>query len=59
MTWLKHKGQLINLSHITAIQVQDKTVEFRGERFESVRFNSEEAAQAYFEHVAGILEAGE
>ena len=58
MKWLKHKGQLINLSHITAIQVEGTEVEFRDERFESVRFNSEEAAQAYFEHVAGILEAG-
>ena len=59
MKWLKHKGQLINLSHMTAIQVKDKEVEFRGDRHESVFFNSEEAAQAYFEHVAGILGAGE
>lgn len=59
MKWLKHKGQLINLSHITAIQVEGKEVEFRGERHESVFFNSEEAAEAYFEHVAAILEAKE
>ena len=59
MTWLKHKWQLINLSHITAIQVKDKEIEFRGERHESVFFNSEEAAEAYFEHVAAILEAKE
>lgn len=55
MTWIKHKWQIINLSHITAIQVKDKEVEFRGERHESIYFNSEEAAQAYFEHVAQIL----
>ena len=59
MTWLKHKWQLINLSHITAIQVNGREVEFRGERHESVFFNSEEAAEAYFEHVAKILEAKE
>ena len=59
MKWLKHKGQLINLSHMTAIQVKDKEVEFRGERHESVEFNSEEAAEAYFEHIAGILEVKE
>lgn len=59
MKWLKHKGQLINLDHITAIQVHDKEVEFRGEKFESIVFNSEEAAEAYFEHIAGILEAKE
>ena len=57
MTWLKHKGQLINLSHMTAIQVNGKEVQFRGEKYESVFFNSEEAAEAYFEHVAEILEA--
>lgn len=55
MTWLKHKGQLINLAHMTAIQVKGTEVEFRGERHESVFFNNEEAAQAYFEHVAQIL----
>lgn len=55
MKWLKHKGQLINLSHMTAIQVNGREVQFRGERHESVYFNSEEAAQAYFEHVAQIL----
>lgn len=59
MKWLKHKGQLINLDHITAIQVHTNEVEFRGEKFESIVFNSEEAAEAYFEHVAGILEAKE
>lgn len=59
MKWLKHKWQLINLSHITAIQVNGREVEFRGERHESVFFNSEEAAEAYFEHVAKILEAKE
>lgn len=57
MTWLKHKGKLINLAHITAIQVEGTEVEFRGEGHESVYFNSEEAAQAYFEHVAEILDA--
>lgn len=55
MTWLKHKGKLINLAHITAIQIEGKEVEFRGKRHESIYFNSEEAAQAYFEHVAQIL----
>lgn len=59
MTWLKHKGQLINLSHMTAIQVKDKEVEFRGERHESVYFHSEEAAQCYFEHIAQFLEVKE
>lgn len=59
MKWLKHKGQLINLDHITAIQVEGKEVEFRGERHESIYFNSEEAAEAYFEHVAAILEVKE
>ena len=59
MKWLKHKGQLINLSHMTAIQVNGKEVQFRGEKHESVFFNSEEAAEAYFEHVAGVLEAKE
>lgn len=59
MKWLKHKSKLINLSHITAIQVEGKEVEFRGKRVESVEFNSEEAAEAYFEHVAAILEAKE
>lgn len=59
MKWLKHKGKLINLSHMTAIQVKDKEVEFRGEKHESVFFNSEEAAQCYFEHIAAILEAKE
>lgn len=59
MKWLKHKGQLINLSHITAIQVEGKEVEFRGEKHESVYFHSEEAAEAYFEHVATILDAKE
>ena len=57
MTWLKHKGKLINLAHITAIQLEGKEVEFRGKRDESILFNSEEAAQAYFEHVAQLLEA--
>jgi hypothetical protein len=57
MTWLKHKGKLINLAHITAIQVEGTEVEFRGERHESIYFNSEEAAEAYFEYVAEILEA--
>lgn len=55
MTWIKHKGQLINLAHMTAIQVKGTEVEFRGERHESIYFNSEEAAHAYFEHVAQIL----
>lgn len=55
MTWLKHKGKLINLAHITAIQLEGKEVEFRGKRDESILFNSEEAAEAYFEHVAHIL----
>ena len=59
MKWLKHKGQLINLSHMTAIQVNGKELQFRGEKHESVFFNSEEAAQAYFEHVSAILEAKE
>lgn len=57
MTWLKHEGKLINLAYITAIQIEGKEVEFRGKRVESIGFNSEEAAQAYFEHVAEILEA--
>jgi hypothetical protein len=57
MTWLKYKGKLINLAHITAIQVEGKEVEFCGEKYESILFNSEEAAQAYFEHVAEMLEA--
>lgn len=57
MTWLKHKGKLINLAHITAIQIEKNEIEFRGENCESILFNSEEAAQAYFEHVAEILEA--
>lgn len=57
MTWLKHKGKLINLAHITAIQVEKNEVEFRGKRVESIYFHSEEASQAYFEHVAEILEA--
>ena len=57
MTWLKHKGKLINLAHITAIQVEGKEVEFCGEKYESIHFHSEEAAQAYFEYVAEILEA--
>lgn len=52
MTWLKHEGKLINLSHITAIQVEGKEVEFCGEKYESILFDSEEAAQAYFENVA-------
>ena len=59
MKWLKHKWQIINLSHITAIQVNGKELQFRGEKHESVFFNSEEAAEAYFEHVAAILEAKE
>jgi hypothetical protein len=59
MTWLKHKGQLINLAYMTAIQVKGTEVEFRGERHESVYFNSEEAAEAYFEHIAAILESKE
>lgn len=59
MKWLKHKGQLVNLSHMTAIQVKGNEVEFHGERHESVYFNSEEAAEAYFEHVAAILEVKE
>jgi hypothetical protein len=45
------------LAHITAIQVEGTEVEFRGERHESIYFNSEEAAEAYFEYVAEILEA--
>jgi hypothetical protein len=57
MTWLKHEGKLINLAHITAIQVEKNEIEFRGENYESILFNSEEAAQAYFEHVAEILDA--
>lgn len=57
MTWLKHKGKLINLAHITAIQVEGTDVEFREEGHESVYFNSEEAAESYFEYVAEILEA--
>lgn len=56
MTWLKHKGKLINLAHITAIQIEKNEIEFRGENYESILFNSEEAAEAYFEHVAEILE---
>jgi hypothetical protein len=59
MTWLKHKGKLINLVHMTAIQVKGTEVEFRGERHESIYFNSEEAAQAYFEHVAHVLGVSE
>jgi hypothetical protein len=59
MTWIKHKGKLINLAHITAIQVEGTEVEFRGERHESILFNSEEAAQAYFEHVAHVLGVSE
>ena len=59
MKWLKHKWQLINLSHMTAIQVNGKEVEFRGEKHESVSFNSEEAAEAYFEHVSQFLEVKE
>lgn len=59
MKWLKHKGKLINLSHITAIQVEKNEVEFRGNKFESIVFNSEEAAEAYFEHVAQFLEVKE
>ena len=59
MAWLKHKGKLINLSHITAIEVEGKEVEFRGEKHESAYFHSEEAAEAYFEHVATILDAKE
>lgn len=59
MKWLKHKGQLINLSHMTAIQVNGREVQFRGEKHESVFFNSEEAAEAYFEHVAHVLGANE
>lgn len=57
MTWLKHKGKLINLAHITAIQIEKNEIEFRGENCESILFNSEEAAEAYFERVAEILEA--
>lgn len=57
MTWLKHEGKLINLAHITAIQVEGKEVEFRGKRVESIGFNSEEAAEAYFKYVTEILEA--
>ena len=48
MKWLKHKGQLINLSHMTAIQVNGKEIQFRGEKHESVFFNSEEAAEGLF-----------
>ena len=59
MKWLKHKWQIINLSHMTAIQVNGKEIQFRGEKHESVFFNSEEAAEAYFEHIAVILEAKE
>ena len=59
MKWIRHKGQLINLSHITAIQVNGKEVQFRGEKYESVFFNSEEAAEAYFEHVSQFLEVKE
>jgi hypothetical protein len=59
MTWLKHKGKLINLAHITAIQVEKNEVEFRGEKYESILFNSEEAAQACFEHVAHVLGVSE
>lgn len=59
MKWLKHKWQLINLSHMTAIQVNGRELQFRGEKHESVFFNSEEAAEAYFEHIVGILEAKE
>ena len=55
MKWLKHNGKLINLTHITAIEVEGKEVEFRGEKHESLFFNSEEAAQGYFEHVAQVL----
>ncbi len=40
MTWLKHKGKLINLAHITAIQVEGKEVEFCGEKYESILFDS-------------------
>lgn len=59
MTWLKHEGKLINLTHITAIQVEGKEVEFRGENYESILFNSEEAAEAYFDHVAHVLGVSE
>lgn len=59
MTWLKHEGKLINLAHITAIQVEKNEIEFRGEKYESIHFHSEEAAQAYFEHVAQALGANE
>ncbi len=57
MTWLKHEGKLINLAHITAIQVEKNEIEFRGENYESMLFNSEEAAEAYFEHITEILDA--
>jgi hypothetical protein len=59
MIWIKHKGKLINLAHITAIQVEGTEVEFRGENYESILFNSEEAAEAYFEHVAHVLGVSE
>lgn len=57
MTWLKHEGKLINLEHITAIQVEKNEIEFRGEKYESILFNSEEDAQAYFEHLTERLNA--
>lgn len=57
MTWLKHKGKLINLAHITAIQIKKNEIEFRGENCESILFYCEEDAEACFEHVAEILEA--
>lgn len=55
MTWLKYEGKLINLAHISAIQIEKNEIEFRGEKYESILFNSEEAAEAYFEYVAEIL----
>ena len=47
------------MAHITAIQVEKNEVEFRGEKHESIHFHSEEAAQAYFEHVAHVLGVSE
>ena len=59
MKWLKHTNQLINLAHVYSVEVSGKTIELRGKRIDTILFNSEEAAEAYFEHVAAILEAEE
>lgn len=59
MKWLKHTNQLINLAHVHAIRLQGNEIEIRGDDNQRIYFNSEEAAEAYFEHVAAILEAKE